>query len=295
MDYTVERNLESVLIKVNKFINIDKERERYAKNFEAVRDALFTKLRKYQPFGSLFNGYQIGGSYGDNLKVSIPNEFDVVFRIKFPEYKLIDVSEDYDHPGNVHLNFSRVLMKIRKETQHETTYTFLIRKLLDDDNYLLVERLQSYIQSCFVKALDAMDQRYDSFTLEYSRQGPAHTITVDGRNFTYSIDFVPGILLEESQSIVPSHVGQWEAIPKPIWGVRNSTSFRSSFYMQEKKLIDSNYNLKNALRMMKKFRDAHSNMHNMKSYFIKTLFLWKAKEEDSSYWYKSLSKIIIDH
>lgn len=222
----------------------------------------------------------------------------MVFHIQFPENKLIDVEEDYELPGNVHLCFARVLKKIRNEKQHATTYRYLLQ-WLDDDKRLVIEKFQSYIQSCFTKVLQEMEHRttfLDEYTsLRYTREGPAHTIKVTGSKMKYSVDFVPGVLLDESQSVMPTHVGQWEAIPKPIFnGKRNNTSFRSSFYRQEQKLINSRLNLKNALRMMKKFRDAHQNMSNMKSYFIKTLFLWKAKKEGQNYWRSSLTKIIID-
>ncbi|XP_073847460.1 cGAS-like receptor 2 isoform X2 [Musca autumnalis] len=293
-------NLESILIHVNQFINIDRDREEYASHFENIKIKIFTHLRETPPFGSLFNGYQLGGSYGDNLKVTRPDEFDLVFRIRFPESKLINVIEDDEMPGNVHLDFTRVLAKIRKEKQHEITYKYLTSQWLDANNRLVVDKLQSYFQSCFTKTLTEMNWEFrlngESTRLRYHREGPAHTIKVIGARMKYSVDFVPGILLDPCQSITPTDVGQWEAIPKPIkWARNNYTSFRSSYYLEEQQLIKNCNNLKNCLRMMKKFRDAHSNMSPMKSYFIKTLFLWKVKEEGSkSYWNKSLTIIILD-
>ncbi|XP_061388033.1 cyclic GMP-AMP synthase-like receptor [Musca vetustissima] len=235
------------------------------------------------------------GSYGDNLKVTVPNEFDLVFHIRFPENKLIIVREDPELAGNVHLDFTKVLAKIHREKQHATTYTYLC-KWLDDDNCLIVNKLQSYIQSCFTKALEDMDWHFDNIKLRYHREGPAHTIKVNGLTMEYSVDFVPGILMDQEQSVTKANVGQWEAIPKPIkWADWDHTSFRSSFYRQEQNLIKDCNNLKNCLRMIKKFRDAHSNMSCMKSYFIKTLFLWKVQEkQNKSYWNNSLSVIILD-
>ncbi|XP_075168761.1 cyclic GMP-AMP synthase-like receptor [Haematobia irritans] len=293
----LQPNLEGILININKFINIDKDREQYATHFEALKIHIFGNLRKFEPFGSLFRGYQMGGSYGDNLKVSTPNEFDLVFHIQFPENKLINVLEDCDLPGNVHLDFTKVLHKIHKETQNAIIYKYLKGRWLDERNYLIVNKLQAYFQSCFSKVLAAdMNSSFRLSKLKYTRQGPAHTIEVLGHGFQYSVDFVPGILLDEKQSVVRANVGQWEAIPKPIHSAanRNYTSFRSSFYRQEQKLINFNYNLKNALRIMKKFRDAHPNMHNMKSYYIKTIFLWKISRENQSYWKNSLMHIILE-
>ncbi|XP_011290179.1 cyclic GMP-AMP synthase-like receptor isoform X2 [Musca domestica] len=297
---TVRPNLETILTDLNKFINIDRDREKYTNHFEQIKINIFFHLRQMKPFGSLFNGYQLGGSYGDNLKVTLPNEFDLVFHIRFPESKLIDVIEDYDIPGNVHLSFTRVMAKIRKEKQHEITYNCLL-KWLDANDRLIVDRLQSYFQSCFAKVLEDLNweaRLHNEYTrLRYHREGPAHTIKVIGKNMQYSVDFVPGILLDQFQSITPTHVGQWEAIPKPIKSARRDyTSFRTSYYSAEKAMLQNCNNLKNCLRMMKKFRDAHQNMSNMKSYFIKTLFLLKVHEQGGNklYWNKPLSTIILD-
>lgn len=203
-------------------------------------------------------------------------------------------------PGNVHLNLSKVLHKIRNEKQHAEKIRFL-RRWLDDNDYVLVKKLQAYFESCFHKVMLHMNYQVcidgQPASLHYTKEGPAHTIHVSGRrNMKYSVDFVPGILLNESQSVMDTHVGEWEAIPKPIPGLLyDHTSFRSSFYRQEQKVIDNNKNLKNALRIMKKFRDAHLNLSKMKSYFIKTLFLWKAKEKSgTTYWHNSLTVVVVD-
>ncbi|KAL9920082.1 cyclic GMP-AMP synthase-like receptor isoform 1-T1 [Glossina fuscipes fuscipes] len=293
------KNLEEILNDINKYINIDKDRQKYASNFVTLRDTIFNKLRKREPFGSIFKGFQLGGSYGDNLKVTKPNEYDLVFHIRFPDNNLISVRKDNDLPGNVHIDLTKVMEKIRKEKQNEVIYKHLLR-WVNEKNYLIINKLQSYFFSCFTKAMQELDYRInvnnEVFKLRYTRAGPAHTVEVTGDvDFNYSVDFVPGILLEEKQSILPG-VGLWEAIPKPLFlGPKDYTSFRASYYREEHKLIDNKHNLKNALRMLKKFRDAHQNMLKMKSYFIKTLFLWKVKEENyTSYWRKSLSLILID-
>ncbi|XP_061389234.1 cyclic GMP-AMP synthase-like receptor, partial [Musca vetustissima] len=292
---TLKPNLESILMDINQYINIDQHREIYANHFEKLKIAIFTRLRSAEPFGYLFNGYQLGGSYGDNLKVTIPNEFDLVFHIRFPENELIIVKKDHEIPGNVHLDFTKLLEKIQHKKEHETTCIYL-RKWLNADNCLIVKKFQSYFQSCFTKALEDMDWHFENTQLRYHRAGPAHTIKVNSLNMQYSVDFVPGILMDQEQSVTGTNVGQWEAIPKPIKGApKRHTSFHTSFYRQEQKLISGCNNLKNCLRMMKLFRDAHSNMSCMKSYFIKTLFLWKVRETQSKdYWNNSLSIIILD-
>lgn len=72
-------------------------------------------------------------------------------------------------------------------------------------------------------------------------------------------------------------------------------SFRSSFYAVEKILLqDVHENCRNAIRFMKKFRDVKTNLGNCKSYYIKTLFLWKIIQEPESYWLNPLSFILAD-
>uniref|UniRef100_A0A1A9WI76 Mab-21 domain-containing protein n=1 Tax=Glossina brevipalpis TaxID=37001 RepID=A0A1A9WI76_9MUSC len=293
------RNLEEILHDINKDINIDKDRQKYASNFVYLRDTIFNRLRGKEPFGSLFNGFQLGGSYGDNLKVTKPNEYDLVFHIRFPDNNLILVREDHDLPGNVHIDLTKVMEKIRKEKQNELIYKHLLR-WINKQNYLIINKIQSYFYSCFTKVMQELNQsiKIDEqvFKLRYTRAGPAHTVEVNGpMNFNYAVDFVPGLLLEEKQSLLPG-VGQWEAIPKPLPSrMDDYTSFRASYYREEHKIISNKHSLKNTLRMLKKFRDSRQNMLKMKSYFIKTLFLWKAKKENNTnYWRNSLSLIIID-
>lgn len=239
------------------------------------------------------------GSFGDNLKVCLPDEYDMSFFIKFPETSLIIVKEDHDLPGNVHLDFTKVLAKIKTEKQHANLLK-LLGKWLDDKNYLLVEKFQAFINSRFIHVMLQMENRIvvngKLATLRYIRQGPAHTIHVtESLNVKYSVDFVPSILLNQGQSLVRDIIGQWEAVPKPSQCYNPKyTSFRTSYFRQEHAIIAGKHNLKNALRMVKKFRDSHLNMHKMKSYFIKTHFLWKTKQENDAYWRKSLTTIIID-
>ncbi|KAM7344309.1 cGAS-like receptor 2 [Cochliomyia hominivorax] len=291
-------NLETVLNNCNLFINIDQDREKYSNHCENLKHCIFKKLRENRVFNYFFNGFLLSGSCGDNLKVSKPNEFDIIFYIKFPEQTKIDVENDPYLPGNVFLNFTKVIKKIEKERQHKEYLRFL-KRWLDDKNYLKVDSLQSFIQSNFTKVLNAMEYRIifngKTATLRYSRQGPAHTIYVrESFELIYSIDFVPGILLNEEQQVINVR-GDWEAIPKPTkLEIKNFKSFRASYFRQEQYIIRYKYQLKNALRMMKKFRDAKTNMNKMKSYFIKTLFLHKASTEPATYWTRPLQKIIID-
>ncbi|TMW54639.1 hypothetical protein DOY81_000170 [Sarcophaga bullata] len=276
---TLKPNLESILIDINKFINIDNDRQKYTAHIEAVKNRIFKLLQEHEVMKYLLNGHQFVGSFGDNLKVRLPDEYDMSFFIKFPETSLIIVKEDYGLPGNVHLDFTKVLAKIKTEKQHANLLK-LLEKWLDEKNYLKVEKFQSFINSRFTNIMLQMENRIvvngKLATLRYSRQGPAHTIHVnESFSVKYSVDFVPSILLNKEQCIVQNIEGQWEAVPKPSPTYNpNYTSFRSSYFRQEHAIIRNKHNLKNALRM--------------------THFLWKAKQENEAYWRNTLTTIIID-
>ncbi|XP_075166372.1 cyclic GMP-AMP synthase-like receptor isoform X2 [Haematobia irritans] len=299
--YTLKPNLEAVLCDINKkCININKYRQIYTLHCHELRRSLFDSLRRKKPFGDLFNGFRMAGSYGDNLKVTKPDEFDMDFLIEFPEWKRIEVYKDHKMPGNVQLDFTNVIKKIRNEKQHSRTYRYM-QEWLDRKHYLILTKIQSYFQSCFSKALKDVEhlEEYRHIKLTYKRQGPAHTIYVyqNRKYFQYSIDFVPVIRLGAKQSIRPMLDGDlWEAIPKPISTKGHvSTSLRSSYYHKEQQLIENKQNLKNALRLMKRFRNVHPNISGIKSYYIKTIFLLKTeKSKGTHYWRRPLAQIIIN-
>ncbi|XP_054090223.1 cyclic GMP-AMP synthase-like receptor isoform X3 [Zeugodacus cucurbitae] len=234
------------------------------------------------------------GSYADNLKVKYPDEYDLVFRLKLPEGKRIQVVKDEEIPGNVKIDLSEVLKVIAKQTQHLNTYNRL-KKTVTDEGLLSLKLLQSWLESCFTKALDSINKKitHDGITspLSYSKQGPAHTIYVKVP-YTYSVDFVPAIVLISTKAILPTISKDWDAIPKPLKFLPSDTSFRASYDSLENEIIKDKNNLKNALRIMKKYRDIHTNLYNLKSYYIKTLFLWRASKEPSTFWNKPISFVV---
>ncbi|XP_069965178.1 cyclic GMP-AMP synthase-like receptor isoform X2 [Bactrocera oleae] len=289
--------MDEIFGKINSEINIKRYKQEYMSHFEVLRDTIFTALKKNQTFAALYNGNYLRGSYADNLKVKYPNEYDLVFRLKLPEEKRILVVKDEKIPGNVKLDLSQVLNVITKQKQHVNTYKQL-KKMVTAECLLSIQLLQSWLESCFTKALDNMNKKiiYNGITatLSYSKQGPAHTIYVK-KPYTYSVDFVPAIVLISSKAILPRISKDWDAIPKPLKWLLSDTSFRASYDNLETEMIKNKKNLKNALRIIKKFRDIHTNMHNLKSYYIKTLFLWRASREPGKFWYQPIGFVVIQY
>ncbi|KAH8283527.1 hypothetical protein KR018_004953 [Drosophila ironensis] len=296
----MKMNLEGNLITVNKkFVNIDDHREEFTKHYDALRTMLYIKLQKCNPvLEKLLKGHTLGGSYGDNLKVAMPNEFDLVLHLIFPENDKIIVKADRKKPGNVTLDMSKV-MEIIGNQEHNKSVFQQLQKMVTKNQMLCEDKLQSWLQGVMTKALNNFQIQVGTETssLCYKRCGPAHTIFVTGR-YEYSVDFVPAIRLKATQAVLPTSqqryfqgTPHWDAIPKPINA--ENISFRASYYDAEKKILHNRNNLKNAIRLMKQLRDTKNNMANLKSYYIKTLFLWESVQQPITYWDNSVSQIVI--
>ncbi|KAH8257637.1 hypothetical protein KR038_004254, partial [Drosophila bunnanda] len=241
------------------------------------------------------------------LKIVKPNEFDLVFKLEIPYYESIVVTRDSTMPGNVLLDMTRVLELLKDDprTDRQSIRNLLLSLVLN--NYLAVDLLQSWLQSLFSRTLDRIANRVemDGIKLRYKTCGPAHTIVVQGRNLEYSVDYVPAIRLAAEQNVLADEqrtyfrrakLSHWDAIPKPLKMTTAQVSFRSSFYEAEKAMLrgeNMNHCL-DGIRMIKKFRDVKSNLSNLKSYYIKTLFLWKIRQELPHYWLRPLTVILTD-
>ncbi|KAH8290617.1 hypothetical protein KR054_004465 [Drosophila jambulina] len=212
-------------------------------------------------------------------------------------------------PGNVLLDMTRVLELLKDDPRADRQS---IRKLLLSlvlNNYLAVDLLQSWLQSHFSRALDAIASRMEmnGIKLRYKTCGPAHTVVVEGRDLEYSVDYVPAIRLGAEQNVLAgeeltyfrrANLSYWDAIPKPLKTAHSpaQVSFRSSFYEAEKAMLRGG-NMSSCLdgiKLIKKFRDVKTNLSNLKSYYIKTLFLWKIRQEPAHYWLQPLTVILTD-
>ncbi|BFG06519.1 uncharacterized protein DMAD_05013 [Drosophila madeirensis] len=294
-------NLEDTLNKFNReLINFDQHRQKYTEHYSELRNKLYSLWKA--ELGKLLKGSTLGGSYGDNLKVSMPDEFDLVIHLVFPQTDKIIVRPDPSRPGNVTLDMTKVMEAIREK---ESVIYGQLQKLVNGKNLLLEDRLQNWLQSLMTQALNKMDNKIEVkksiSKLKYKKSGPAHTIYVEGP-YKYSVDFVPAIKLTAAQSILVAqqkahfgHTTHWDAIPKPLKPPQtDNISFRASYYDAEHELLKDKGNLKSAVRLLKKFRDTKQNLGNLKSYFIKTVFLWEVTKRDRCYWQSPLHEIFIE-
>lgn len=199
---------------------------------------------------------------------------------------------------------SKVMQILENQVQNKQIFQ-LLQKIVNNKQQLLEDKLQSLLQGLMSQALLKMGNQIEVngtvSPLKYKKCGPAHTIEVKGC-YQYSVDFVPAIRLKSAQNVLApeqrQHFGQteyWDAIPKPMKPAQpENVSFRASYYEAEKKLLHGKNNLKNAIRLLKQHRNTKNNMSNLKSYYIKTLFLWEVTRQDASYWNRSNAELLIE-
>ncbi|XP_017040572.1 uncharacterized protein LOC108087626 [Drosophila ficusphila] len=299
------RNLEDNLNQANgSYVNFDSHRKEYTDHYNALRNKIYTEFKASGVLGKLLNGFTLGGGYGDNLKVSMPDEFDLVIHLVFPENDRIIVTADSSFRGNVILDMTKVLETICNQEHNKAVFD-LLKKIVNRKNQLLEDKLQSFLQGVMTQTLNKMGNQIEVggevSPLQYKKCGPAHTIFVKGR-YEYSVDFVPAIKLSAAQCVLApeqrKHFGGtpfWDAVPKPMKPAKNENpSFRGSYYDAERRLLHDKNHLKNAIRLLKQHRNTKNNMGNLKSYFIKTIFLWEVAKQDGSYWNKPVKDIMTE-
>ncbi|EDW61781.2 uncharacterized protein Dvir_GJ20118, isoform C [Drosophila virilis] len=299
--------LEQILHATNAdYININGDRQIFTNHYNVLRNSIYKTLQEEQPLGKWLCGHKLGGSYADNLKITKPDEFDLVIHLVFPENDRIIVKKDPRRPGNVTLDMTEVLNALEKQEHNQLSYTYL-KKLVTNRNLLLEDKMQNMIQGAVTRALNKMGKKIEVngrvTPIVYRRCGPAHTMFINDRDIKYSVDFVPAIRLIARQNILEPEqlrffkdIRYWDAIPKPLKPFEaNNVSFRASYYDAENVMIKGKQKLKETIKFMKKFRDSKQNMNNLKSYYIKTLFLWQIKAKSDAYWStKTLKDILID-
>lgn len=285
--------MEKLYHSISKAINIDDNREKYTNLYDFVRIAVINGLKQDEIFKIIFADINLAGSYRDNLKVTSPNEFDLVVRLEFPYHDQVHLEEDFVNIGNVWINLINVINKVGRIHPKKEILLKFFDNIVNDDGYLLLDKFQSWFEKILTKYLNRIQSELsyndEVIYLKYSKHGPAHTIFVQGELIEISIDFVPGFRFDKSQAITPKYDlinfdDKWEAVPKPIIGKSSNPSLQCSYTESEEILLSGRNQFKNTLRMMKKFRDMDPALVNLKSYFIKTLFLWHSESKTTAYW-----------
>lgn len=227
--------------------------------------------------------------------------------MKLRETRLVKVERVKKIPGYVKIDLTDVLNLIKNQKQNELIYKKLLTLVDKDSKLLLQNKFQQWIESILTKVLIKNQYQFKTrnnrtYRVNYSKTGPAHTIKLTYEGRFISIDLVPAIVFDKSKWIAARQppIGaetNWIAVPKPNKSLQagtNNIAFQTSYVDTERYYIKNKYNFKNTLRMIKKLRDRH-NIHNLKSYFIKTVFLWENLNPNlgPNFWNTSAAKILL--
>lgn len=157
---TSPKVLDPYLQKANQFITLgQKDREIYTNHYDRIKMYLITEMKaKDELFRTSFNGIQLSGSYADNLRVTTPNEFDTIFKIKFPvDYSRIRVTEAPERPAYVQINLSNC-----DQTQ---LGKFKSEKIIDEEGYVLQNKLQAWIERVLTKVTIGLVRQNSRFVI----------------------------------------------------------------------------------------------------------------------------------
>lgn len=294
-------SIEHALQKVVKSISINSSKQLYFELFDTVRKRISDSLCQDPVFKRLFHGLDLAGSAADGIKISKPNEFDFHVYLNFDKFRFLEICEIKDFPGQITINIRKLLSKIRRNKSLSPVYKRL-QKLTDRKGYLLPEKINSWIQRLLaVHSSSQFNENGCNFLIKYSRNGPAQTFTVqDEESNTFSMEMVPVLKIYESELFLsdndPIYFDEtpfWVAVSKPNW--KCGRSFQTSYDKMERVLLEKKNNLKPVLRLVKRIRDKNG-LNFLKSYYIKTVFLWIDDEIGGSleFWSRPIYDVLMD-
>lgn len=307
------------LEKCNRFISLHpNDRPVYTTHYNDIRDYVITAMkRKNNLFNEIFRRTELSGSYADQLKVSKPDEYDVLMILKFDRPIVRRIEEK---PGFVQINLMHGMAKYGT--------------LLDDEGYLMQNRvlefLRTIMKSIFPNRSDAIIIGHEYYIVSRSLNGPANTLNIQwgrNKNVKFSIDFV-GALEFSVNDVWMADIRKerclnkfWHAIPKPRKSTprpvyrqmysnranvdaytlqmkkrRNHNKNRDwicSYAAIERHLINDLYFIKPLIRIFKKIRDTHG-LTNLKSYYINQIFIHQRMLKDVDYWKRPIGELLLE-
>lgn len=308
------------LEKCNRFISINSaERPVFTSHYDRIRDAVINRMKKDSSlFKKLFHRTQLSGSYADGLKVSEPNEFDVLLILKIPGWV-----------QKIRSGYVQILPRSDSSLD--------LFKITDNSGYLkhnkVLEWLRLIMKNIFSNKRNSYIIGGCQYEIEHFIQGPANTLKIRclSTNEKFSIDFV-GALEFPVKDFWMADAGAprewfmdccWNAIPKPQKSTpkpiqssnirqvqtiqsRNQTQVNRthgtthanrgwvcSYAEIERSLIHNLGFLKPLIRIFKKIRDTHD-LTNLKSYYIKQIFIHQRMRQPVDYWRRPLGDLFLE-
>lgn len=254
-------------------------------------DVLFTKM---------FQMLQVAGSYADGIKVTAPNEFDVLVLLKFP--KPIPFSSS---SGYVTININDGINTwLGWLSGNDEKY----KRFIDSDGYLIQNQVLDWLRVLVREILAAHRNVLKiggvEYYIEQENNGPAVTLEVNVQKSPYegyfSIDFVPALQFQSNNIWVADQRPNlpipryWNAIPKPNkLRLHRNREWICSYAEIERCYLNDLNRLKPLIKFFKKIRD-RANLTNLKSYYIKTIFLHRRLQQPDHYWNGSLALLFME-
>ncbi|XP_037051890.1 cyclic GMP-AMP synthase-like [Bradysia coprophila] len=300
------RPLENRLHRIShRFISIDDEiNTAFRHHFSNVSQLMITQLKsKDTLFQKIFQVLQMAGSYADGIKVNAPNEFDLLVLLKFP--KPIPVNSTT--PGYVTINIRDGLNTwLGWLAGDQEKY----KRFIDGEGYLIQNQILDWLRKLVRGILAEHKYLFKIHGAEYSINqqncGPAVTLDVyvqkcpSGYIGHFSIDFVPALQFDSNDRWVADKRPNiqvprfWNAIPKPNKQVlHKNRDWICSYAEIERDYLNDLNRIKPLIRIFKKIRDK-AHLTNLKSYYIKTIFLHRILEKSYDYWNRSLAVLFME-
>ncbi|KAI5640763.1 mab-21 protein domain-containing protein [Phthorimaea operculella] len=294
--------------------------------YNIVNDIFLQMHKKMKQVDQYYAKYastvQFVGSHPDHLRINKPDEFDIDIAINMPlsfrthphNPELSDFLIQPSDPGFLQLKMGKQYQNLPKRDPDDWSINSKAYRWRDEENYLLRSKFLDWFKSVVTRALSQFVRGWDAYptffvngvpyTVRRSESGPAMTMYIENKSLGIKLDLDLVVCLRfpierwppgAKYRKLPAACVQkryWMLVPKlnKAGATREDMerSWRLAMHEQERVLMYDTYNLRQAIRLMKKLRDAQY-MDKISSYYIKTIFFWEVarRKNDKTFWMKS--------
>lgn len=273
----------------------DNTRATFASDAQIIENAFINEISRYDPmFRDAFDGLSVGGSYFDDIRIKLPDEFDMHVKIRL-NCDLEPITAP-DHPGFIFLRASNGRSNCVRRFDNEG---FFVNRL----------SVQTWFRDNISHVMpDLQSIRCDQgrvYSLKYTAHGygVAHTLVATERRNSrrkISFDFVPVFEFSADEwprgLAKPPNAGlNWFAVPSKYRGEPEEEQDPRSFILcapyWERLVLEKKQNLKDSLRLMKGLRNTNE-MPGLVSYFLKSVYLNNVKSNNVN-WNQAPGRILI--